>query len=116
MLQSNKSQINPYVHWLSISETEPNDVNKKTEDLGSRITITGRRKRGSSRWNLAKGDNSVADLESNQLTGSGDIVQKQHLQEGKLDLTNYPQHSDMWEITLNLERISNINLEKQGND
>ena len=62
---------------------KPSDVKKKTEDLGSRVTITGHRKRGSSRSNSAKGDKSAANLESNQLTGSGDTVQKRHLQEGK---------------------------------
>lgn len=62
---------------------KPNDVKKKTEDLGSRVTITGHRRRGSSRSDSAKGDKNVTDLESTQLTGSGDTVQKRHLQEGK---------------------------------
>ena len=76
--------------------------------MGSGVTITGHRKRGSSRSNSAKGDKRAAVLKSNQLTGSGDTVQKRHLQEGKLDLTNYLKHFDMGEITLNLGRISNI--------
>lgn len=33
-----------------------------------------------------------------------------------MELTNYLKHFDMWEVILNLGRISNINIEKQGND
>jgi len=44
---------------------KPNDVKKKTEDLGSRVTITGHRRRGSSRSDSAKGDKNVTDLVKN---------------------------------------------------